>query len=188
MSFGPIKSAVLPMDEHSWLRAKLFLGSNQKSTKNQSKINQKLTKNQPKSYQNQPKSMKILSRRELGGYFGCQSVPESRLDLENLRPWTPLALQVGNQNRLKIVRRSIPDVTFLSSILWIDFGNLPEPILGGFWIPKWKQNRSDSHSKRDHGTKTRILNLTHKNQWFLMFLGSTGNPKSNKNRLQNDVN
>ena len=147
-----------------------------------------MTKNQPQIV---PKSHQIYENsisEGAGGYCGCQSSPGGRLDSENLNPWTPLAPEVGSQNPPKIVQRSIPDAAFLSIILWIDFGTVPEPILIGFWIPKWNQNRFDSDSKRDHGTKTRILNLTYKNQWFLMFLGSTGSPKSNKNRLQNDVN
>jgi len=136
---------------------------NQRATQNQSKIHQKLKKNQSKIVSKSTQICENSISEGAGGLFGSQSGPESRLDLENLNPGTPLATQVGSQNRPKIVERSIPDVTFLSVILWIDFGTLPEPILVGFWCIKWSQNRSDSDSKRDHGTKTRILNLSHKN-------------------------
>ena len=44
------------------------------------------------------------------------------------------------------------------------------------------KNRSKIDFKSDHSTKTRILVLTHKNQWFLHIFHSPGGPKSIKNR------
>ena len=147
-----------------------------------------MIKNEPQIV---PKSTQIYENsvsEGAGGYFGCHSGPRGRLDLENLNPRTPPAPQVGSQNRPKIAQRSIPNAPFPSIRLWIDFGTPSEPILVGFRMPKRSQKRSKSDSKRDHGTKTRILNVTHKNQWFLMILGSTGNRKSIKNHLQNELN
>ena len=48
--------------------------------------------------------------------------------------------------------------------------------------PKVIKNRSKTDLKSDHSTKTRILILTHKNQWFLYIFHSPGGPKSIKNR------
>ena len=48
--------------------------------------------------------------------------------------------------------------------------------------PKVIKNRSKIDLKSDHSTKTRILVLTHKNQWFLHMFHSPGGPKSIKNR------
>ena len=48
--------------------------------------------------------------------------------------------------------------------------------------PKVIKNRSKIDLKSDHSTKTRILVLTHKNQWFLHIFHSPGGPKSIKNR------
>ena len=48
--------------------------------------------------------------------------------------------------------------------------------------PKVIKNRSKIDLKSDHSTKTRILVLTHKNQWFLHIFHSLGGQKSIKNR------
>ena len=55
-------------------------------------------------------------------------------------------------------------------------------LIYGSRLPKWAQNRSRIGLKSDHGTKTRILDFTHK-QMVLVKLCGSGGSKIDQNRI-----
>ena len=120
------------------------------------------------------------------GPFGLLCGSRGRLDPENLIRWTPLAPQVGVQNRTKIDPRSVPNATILVNIFGIDFRALLGSILVRFGGPTWSQNRSKIDLKSDHEANAKI----NKKIRFFNEHGSPGgskiDQKSMKNGSEND--
>ena len=86
------------------------------------------------------------------------------------RSWRPLSglsgVKLGSswsKNRFLEVLDGVQKRTWCWIPFWTDFWS----VLGRFWDAKSSQNRSRIDLKSDDDIKTRILVLTHKNQWFL---------------------
>ena len=164
------------------------------STKNRSKTNRKSLRNRP---QNGPKS--VPNRSKIGPRSASEptSLPTSILDRLGTvfgpfwaRSWRPLGglsgVKLGSswsKNRFLEVLDGVQKRTWCWIPFWTDFWSVWEPFGGR----KWSQNRSSIGLKSDHDIKTRVLVLTHKNQWFLHIFGHRGDRKSIKNRSKSHL-
>ena len=122
------------------------------------------------------------------GPFGLLCGSWSRLDPDNLIRWTPLAPQVGVQNRTKIDPRSVPNATILVNIFGIDFRALLGSILVRFGAQSGAQIGPKSISRAIRKQMQTSLKT-------ICFYNENGSPggskidqKSMKNGSENDHN
>ena len=146
-SFGSKVPADLPGSVNTSLRP-LPQNYHLHASKRRSKINQNWFQNRPEIDQNRKKS----EFQRIWIAFCPQNGARNPPDPPNLPCWTPLVPQVESQKRSKIFQRSIPNASIFGIILWLDFGELLDPILVVFPSPKWSPNRSSIGFKSDHGT------------------------------------